>query len=71
MPVAPHIVAAAAMYRQNDALLPKAFEGMTAEEWEPPSQRNHQLLPFGKWATWSGHASACCTLLASIGARPR
>jgi len=45
MPVAPQITAAAAMFRQNDSLLPKAFEGMTAEEWNRrPNETTNSLL---------------------------
>jgi uncharacterized damage-inducible protein DinB len=45
MPVAPQIAAAAAMYRQNDNLLPKAVEGMTAEEWiRRPNETTNSLL---------------------------
>jgi uncharacterized damage-inducible protein DinB len=45
MPVPAQINAAAAMYRQNSTLLPKAFEGMTAEEWNRrPSETTNSLL---------------------------
>jgi uncharacterized damage-inducible protein DinB len=50
MPVAPQIVAAAAMYRQNDALLPKAFTSMKADEWNRrPNETTNSML----WAV--GH----------------
>jgi uncharacterized damage-inducible protein DinB len=52
MPVAAQIVAAAAMFKQNDALLPKAFAGMTAEEWNrrPNETTNCMLWEVGHMA---------------------
>jgi len=52
MSVAAQIVAAAAMYRQNDALLPKAVANMTAEEWNrrPNETTNSMLWEVGHMA---------------------
>jgi uncharacterized damage-inducible protein DinB len=54
MPIAPQIAAAAAMFRQNDALLPKSFAGMTNEEWNrrPNETTNSMLWVVGHMA-WS------------------
>jgi uncharacterized damage-inducible protein DinB len=45
MSVPEQIVAAAAMYRQNDALMPKLFAATTAEEWNRrPNETTNSLL---------------------------
>jgi uncharacterized damage-inducible protein DinB len=54
MPVPAQITAAAAMFRQNGALLPKSFEGMTAEEWNRrPNQTTNSMLWLVGHVTWA------------------
>jgi uncharacterized damage-inducible protein DinB len=54
MPVPAQILAAAAIFRQNDMLLPKSFEGLSAEEWNRrPSDTSNSLLWELGHITWA------------------
>lgn len=52
MPVCTQIAAAAAMFRQNEAFLPKGIQGLTAEDWtrRPNGTTNSILWTVGHMA---------------------
>ena len=54
MPVPAQITSAAAMFRHNEVLLPKAYEGVTGEEWNRrPNETSNSLLWELGHITWA------------------
>lgn len=54
MPVPAQIATAAAMFRHNDATLPKCFTGVTAEQWiRRPNETSNSLLWELGHVTWA------------------
>lgn len=54
MPIAPELATAASIYRQNERMLGKSFEGLTAEEWQSrPNSTSNSLFWIAGHVVWA------------------
>jgi uncharacterized damage-inducible protein DinB len=54
MPVAAELTTAASIYKQNEKMLSKSFEGLTREEWQSrPNATSNSLLWIAGHVVWS------------------
>jgi uncharacterized damage-inducible protein DinB len=69
MPIASEIITAAHVYRQNDAILAKSIEGLTAEEWQSrPNDTSNSVFWIVGHLVWA--RSMALKLLGSSWTRP-